>query len=234
MSEKSVCAIVGVGPGIGLALARKFGGEGFEVAMMSRRAKALAQYATTLTESGVGAHAYPADAGDPASLAAAFKSIRETLGHPTVLVYNAAALHEGSPTSLTPETLIEEFGINVAGALVSVQQVVSEMRAAGTGTILFTGGGLSIEPYPAYASLALGKAALRSLGISLAKDLEEHGIHVATVTICGFVEAGSLFDPDAIAYEYWRLHAQAPGEWEREAIFQPSASDPDYNAPGRR
>jgi hypothetical protein len=45
-------------------------------------------------------------------------------------------------------------------------------------------------------------------------------VHVATVTIAGFVQPGTHFDPDRIAEAYWTLHTQEPGQWEREIVYQ--------------
>ena len=104
------------------------------------------------------------------------------------------------------------------------------MRAAGRGTLLFTGGGLAL--YPEYgagvSSLAAGKAGLRAFAFALAKELAPEGIHVATVTIAGTVKPGTAFDPDRIAEEYWALHAQPADSWSVERVFdgkeQPAAA----------
>jgi len=218
--EAGVCAVVGVGPGIGLAVARRFGREGFRVAMLARSEEGLERCRGELAGAGVEARPFVADAGSPASLASAFASVRQALGEPSVLVYNAAVLRQGLPSALDPTEVVRELEVNVVGALVSAQQVIPAMRAARRGTLLFTGGGLALEPYPQFASLSLGKAGIRSLTISMAKELELDGIHVATVTVCGFVKPGTHFDPDAIAEEYWKLHAQPAGSWERETTFR--------------
>jgi short-subunit dehydrogenase len=136
------------------------------------------------------------------------------------LIYNAAALKTGGPLQLSAEDLVQDFRVNVAGALTAVQQVVIPMQSRKQGTILLTGGGLGLDPYPDYLSLSLGKAAIRNLALSLAKSFEPDGIHVATVTICGFIQPGTHFAPDLLAEEYWALHAQAPGSWQREVIYQ--------------
>jgi len=214
-----VCAVVGAGPGLSQAVARRFAREGFRVALLARRPEALEGYVAELRGAGADAHGFPADAGDPASLQAAFGRVAAQLGAPEVLVYNAAALVPGVPSGLDPAAVLEQLKVNVVGALVSAQQVIPAMRAAGRGTILLTGGGLALSPIPQYASLALGKAAMRNLSFSLAFELEPEGIHVATVTVGGFIEPGTRFDPDQIAEEYWRLHTQPRGEWDREAVY---------------
>ena len=230
----AACLIVGAGPGLGSALARRFGAGGFRLGLISRKAEGLNALVAELGSAGHEATGETADAGDPQALGAALEAIQARLGSAAVLIYNAALLRPGGPLELSPDRLAEEFGVNVQGALVAAQAVVPAMRDRGRGTILFTGGGLALEPYPAYASLALGKAALRSLAFSLHKELAADGIHVAVVAICGIVEPGGPFDPDRIAEHYWRLHAAPRGVEDRELIYQPPGSDPYYNDPERR
>ncbi len=215
--QNPVCAIVGAGPGIGLAVAKKFAAEGFGVALLSRQQAKLEELAA---EVGVGARGYQADAGDEASLRAALAKCTEELGNPSVLVYNASVMNPGLPSVVATEHLLEDFKVNVAGAAVAAQAVIPAMRKAGGGTILITGGGLALEPYPHYSSLAIGKAGVRNYAFSLAAELEASNIHVATVTVCGFVKEGTHFAPDLIAGVYWKLHQQPREEWEREVIYR--------------
>lgn len=219
MSEKT-CAIVGAGPGVGLAVARRFGREGYRLALVARREAKLAGYVAELASEGIAATGFAADASSLSDLANAFQKIKSELAAPEVLIYNAAAIMPTVPSDLAAEQMVAEFMVNVAAALVCAQQVIPEMKAAGQGTILFTGGGLALRPNPQYASLAVGKAGLRNLTFSLAQELEPAGIHVATVTIAGFVQPGTPFDPNLIAEEYWRLHIQEKGQWEQEFIYK--------------
>lgn len=216
----NVCAIVGVGPGIGLAVARRFGREGFRLALIARRTGVLEEHASKLRDEGLDALGFSANAADSQSLIEAFDAIRAEMGAPSVLVYNAAVLREAPPTRLDPADLALDLRVNVGGCLTCVQQVVDHMRRESRGTILLTGGGLSLDPWPQFASLAIGKAGLRNLAMSLAKELEPDGIHVATVTITGFVKVGTPFDPDVIAEQYWRLHAQPRSGWQREVVYR--------------
>jgi short-subunit dehydrogenase len=103
--------------------------------------------------------------------------------------------------------------------VVATQVAAPAMRAAGAGTILFTGGGFADYPVPALATLSLGKAALRSAATILGVELAEDGIRVATVTIAGVVERGTPFDPDRIAETFWRV-AQSDGDWQSEFRFE--------------
>ena len=230
----ATCLIIGAGLGLGMALARRFGAGGLRLGLVSRNTESLNGLVSTLEADGHEAAGMPADAGNPAALLAAIEGLQVRLGPANVLIYNAAVLSQGSPTTLGPEQLLEEFKVNLQGALIASQAVVPRMRQQGDGTILFTGGGLALEPYPACASLALGKAALRSLAFSLHKELAVGDIHVAVVAVCGIIEPGGPFDPDAIAEPYWRLHTASRGVEDRELVFQPPGTDPYYNDPDRR
>ena len=94
------------------------------------------------------------------------------------------------------------------------------MREAGHGTILFTGGGFAHEPSAPYASLSSDKAALRNLTYSLAQELGGYGIHVATVTVYGFLQVGTHFDPQRIAETYVQLHRQPRGHFDIEVTYK--------------
>ncbi|MDJ1505103.1 SDR family NAD(P)-dependent oxidoreductase [Xanthocytophaga agilis] len=218
-SEK-VCTIVGAGPGISLSVAKRFAREGFSIALIARRVENIERQVQELKEMGVLAKAYSADAADHTSLEKAFRVIHREIGYSDVLVYNAFVGREASPSKLDPEKLVQDFRVNVVGALSAAQLAIPNMKKQKSGTILFTGGGLSLEPYHPYASLAVGKAGIRNLTYSLAAELAPLGIHVATITITGIVKPGTHFDPDKIAEVYWKLHAQKTGQFETEVLYK--------------
>jgi short-subunit dehydrogenase len=219
MSQK-ICVVIGVGEGLGFAIARRFGLEGYHLAIMARRSQALVKYQKMLEQDKIESNTYSVDVADAKAVSDAFTHLQQTIGIPEVLVYNAAALRVGDPFSMTADDLINDFKVNVAGALTAVQHAVPGMRQLGHGTILLTGGGLALEPSPQVVSLSIGKAAIRNFGLSLAKQLEEANIHVASVTICGNIAPGTHFAPDAIAQIYWQLHSQPREQWQSEYVYQ--------------
>ncbi len=215
-----VIFIVGMGPGVSAAVARRFAREGYAIGAVARSADKLEEQLAALRASGVRVAGATADAGDIGSLRAALVRLRAALGDAGVLVYNAAGVTYRPLAELSPEAFAADLAVSVVGAFTAAQQVLPAMRAQRSGTILLTGGGFAFEPMPVMASLGVGKAALRNLAFSLHADLLESGIHAATVTICGTVAPGSAFDPDRIAEAYWRLHAQPAGAFEREVQFR--------------
>lgn len=228
------CIIIGTGPGLGEAIARKFGHNGYLVSVVARNEVALAQQTERLCAGGISARYAVADAGNAAELANALEQVQEASGPCDVLVYNAAVLRSDGPLDVTPDLVRAEFDVNLVGALQSAQIVAPHMIDQARGAILFTGGGLAFEPYPEWTSLALGKAALRSLAFSLYKELAPKGVHVSVIAVCGIVESGGPFDPDAVVAEYYRLATAPRGVKDREVIIQPTGTDPHYNDPGRK
>ncbi|MFT4048047.1 MAG: SDR family NAD(P)-dependent oxidoreductase [Solimonas sp.] len=218
---RPVCFIVGAGPGIGAALAEAFAAEGHDIVLLARGPAKLRELCSELSKkTGRAVAAYAADAGDEISLKQGLDAARDDFGDPGVLIYNAAAAHLEAPTQITPDRLVEEFRVNVGGALLAAQEVAPAMIKAKKGTILFTGGGFAYEPAMKYASLSLGKAALRSLTYTLAQELGAHGVHVATVTVHGFLQTDTRLDPARIAQTYLWLHKQPKGHFDIEKIHK--------------
>ncbi|MBE9035105.1 SDR family NAD(P)-dependent oxidoreductase [aff. Roholtiella sp. LEGE 12411] len=211
----SLLIIVGMGEGNGLAIARRFAKEGFAIAMIARNQSKLQEYREQLQGSGYEVYDFVADAGDEASLKSAFASIQEQLGNPDVLVYNAAVPRMENVLNTSFETLVNDFKVNIAGALVAAQAVIPAMQAQGKGTILLTGGGFALYPSPDFASLSIGKAGIRSLANTLAGALKSPNIRVGTITICGTVDAADpKYSPDRIADKYWEFHTTQDSETE--------------------
>ncbi|RAS77278.1 SDR family NAD(P)-dependent oxidoreductase [Priestia endophytica] len=204
--SKKLIVVVGAGPGVGNNVAKKFGDNNFRVVLVSRNENALDQYVKELRSEGIETYAVAADAARPASLTAAFEQIKKKYGTTDVLVYNAAVLKGGQPTSLTAESLLSHYQVDVASALHSALQVIPEQVAQNMGTILFTGGGFALQPMAVYASVSIGKAALRALAFTLAEELKPQGVFVGTVTIAGNVAPNTHFAPELIAEKYWELY----------------------------
>ncbi|MEO6694389.1 MAG: SDR family NAD(P)-dependent oxidoreductase [Ignavibacteria bacterium] len=214
--DNKILTIVGMGPGVSYSVAQRFAKDGFKIAMIARNKQRLDDYKDEFEKMNFEVQGFPADAEDESSLISTFEKIHETFGKTEVLLYNAFSMRVAKPAELNYEDFIKDFKINVAGALVSSQQVLPSMIEKKEGAILFTGGGTGLEPMPAYSSLGIGKAGIRNLCFSMFKDLKSKCIHVATVTITGFVKPGTKWDPDLIAEEFWKLYQQKPGEFERE------------------
>ena len=219
MSSK-IITIVGMGPGNAMGLARRFGREGFTVAMIARSDHKLREYQKKLGRNKIESYYYLADVSDPQELKGSLSYIHESLGPTEVLVYNPAIARQGDLLKLSEETLLEDLHVNAVGALTAVKATLPVMEESGGGKIFMTGGGYAMHPDPSYGSLAMGKAALRNLTLSLHAQLKPRNIHVATVTICGMINTDDeKYNPDAIAEQYWSLYQQQGESWEKEIVY---------------
>ena len=210
--------LVGAGPGLGLAVARRFAVGGYRVTLVARSTDGLRGLAGALAATGAPISTIAADASDPEGLGARIRELYLGHGAPGVIVYNAVM---GAPDRLLSSSVAHlqaAYSVDVISAIVVAQVAAPAMRAAGFGTILVTGGGFADHPIPALATVSLGKAALRSAATMLGADLEPDGIRVATLTIAGQIAAGTAFDPERIAERYWQV-VHADGPWQAEFRF---------------
>ena len=173
MNDK-VAAVLGVGPGLGAAVARRFAREGFAVALMARTEGSVAGVREEIEDSGGKAFAITADTTDAGSVASAFERVRSKLGDPEVFVYNAGTFEMGGVLEIPPERFDECFRANCAGAFYAAQQVLPAMIEAGRGTILMTGATASLRGSARFSALAVGKFGLRALGQSMAREFGPH------------------------------------------------------------
>jgi short-subunit dehydrogenase len=210
--------LVGAGPGLGMAVARRFAGGGYRVTLVARGTDGLRDLADGLADTGARIDTIAADASDPDALGARMAELYRQEGAPGLVVYNAVM---GAPDTLlesSVEHLQTAYAVDVISAIVLTQVAAPAMRAAGSGTILVTGGGFADYPIPVLATVSLGKAALRSAATMLGADLEPDGIRVATLTIMGQIVAGTPFDPEKIAERYWDV-VHTDGPWQAEFRF---------------
>ncbi|WP_242910658.1 SDR family NAD(P)-dependent oxidoreductase [Actinomadura terrae] len=212
----SGAVVIGAGPGIGQAVARRFAREGFPIALIARSDGTLRTAADAVASSGVPVVTVAADSADEDALRAALDQAVAELGVPDVVVYNAALVRPDAPGELSAREQLDAWAVNVVGALTAASHLAPEMARRGSGSILVTGG--MPEPKPEYVSLSLGKAGVRTLVRLLHQQYGDAGVHAASITVDGPVAPGTDFDPDDIAEHYWRLHAQPRHRWEHEIL----------------
>ena len=204
-------AIIGAGKGLGAAVARRFGREGFSVALISRHQGRLDALAAELEADGVQARGFVADVRDPASIAAALERATQELGPIEVLQYSPLPQKDFMRPVLetTPADLVGPIEFSIYGPVAAVHAVVPGMRFLGEdrGTILFVNGGSAVKPGRAVTGTSVAFAGQRAYVDLLHEVLGEEGIAVSQLIIGGqIIEGDDEKDPDVLADHLWDLH----------------------------
>src|SRR5688572_31835164 len=127
--DTRVCVVVGVGPGNGASIARRFAASGYAVALLARSTAFTEGLARTLGD----AKAYVCDVKSENDVLATFKRVRDDMGDPEVLVYNAGSGIWGDVENITPSEFESAWRVNALGALLAAQQVIPAMKRRGSG-----------------------------------------------------------------------------------------------------
>ena len=224
-----VCVVMGVGPGNGEAMVRRFSEEGYQVAMVARSEDYLIQ----LEQSVTGARAFPCDMTQPEQVEATLVAIGADLGPVSVLLYNAG----GGSFKTVEEASLEDFEvnwrINVQGLVAATKAALPQLRQHDTAAIIITSASAATRGRANTAPFASAKAAQRSLAQSLARQLGPEGIHVANVVIDGVVDLPRtrewlpdkpdefFVQPAAVANVVWSLCQQDRSAWTFELDLRP-------------
>ncbi|MEU0004129.1 SDR family NAD(P)-dependent oxidoreductase [Streptomyces sp. NPDC006314] len=210
----SSIAIVGAGPGLGAAVARRFGREGYDVALVARDRHRLDVIVDGLAGEGITARGFTADVRRPEELASALDAAASALGTVEVLQYSPVPHRDFMRPVLDTghRDLLGPIEFSVYGPVAAVRQVLPGMRRLGRGTILFVNGGTAAVPHPERAGTSIAFAAESAYGHLLHQRLAGEGIHVAQLVIPGAIVAGhARKDPAALAETLWGMHRERHG-----------------------
>lgn len=205
-------AIVGAGSGLGAAVARRFGAEGFAVGLVSRSQERADALAAELAGDGVRAEGFTADVREPAGLAKALESVTESLGPIEVLQYSPLPQKDFMRPVMetTPADLVGPVEFSIYGPVAAVHQVVPGMRFLGEnrGTILFVNGGTALTPRAHLTGTSVAFAGQAAYAQLLNETLGQEGIQVSQLVVGGAIVPGDEEkDPEVLAGVLWDLHA---------------------------
>jgi NADP-dependent 3-hydroxy acid dehydrogenase YdfG len=207
-----VIAIIGAGPGLGAAVARRFGREGFSIALISRTQSKLDAMAAELKSSGVTARGYAADVLVPAALEDAIGRAAAELGPIVALQYSPLPSREylKPVLEMTPELMLEALQFSALGLIHAVRTVLPSMRQAGGGSVILVNGGTSVKARADFAGTSVAFPAESAYGEMLYDALEGEGIRVSQLVIPGGIPQLQLANGiDDVADRIWALHAVA-------------------------
>jgi NAD(P)-dependent dehydrogenase (short-subunit alcohol dehydrogenase family) len=205
---------VGVGEGLGAALARRFAA-GYKIALIARSGETIGKVSDEIKTVGGVALPIQSDATVESQIASAYEQITRELGPAEILIFNGGRRPMGRLMETTPEVFEQTWRLHTFGAFLWARQVVPQMLARGSGTILITGATAGVRPWPTSAAFAPAKFTVRGLAQVMARDLHPQGIHVAYINVDGGIDMPLLrmFRPDANADDLLKPSAIAEAFW---------------------
>ncbi len=214
-------AIVGAGPGIGMAVAERFGREGFSVALLARNAARLTTQVDALRQQGIAADAFPVDVLDRPALVQALERAATRFGGIDVLEYGVASGSLQKPLEITPDGVQTQLDVAVLGPIAAVQTVLPGMRAKKDGGILFTTAGSCYFPMAFTANFGVAAGAQLNYARVLHYALAPLGIYAGIVAVSAMVaprgvDPATLDKPggfpittlDAVSQAHWDLYTK--------------------------
>ncbi|MET9085720.1 SDR family NAD(P)-dependent oxidoreductase [Streptomyces sp. NPDC004237] len=213
-----------------MSVARRFGKEGFRVALVARRKERLDALVTRLADEGVEAAAFAADLSDPAGVPALVDAIRDRFGRIDVVEYGPI----GADVSFTPAARLEAAALERFSRLLLLtpvelfRTVLPELTERGDGALLMTTALTAVHPMPQLSGPGPVMAAARNYLYSLNAELAGTGVYAGTLTVGAMItgseaaeEAGDVEDdmraaglavqvvhPDELAEHYWEMYTR--------------------------
>jgi NAD(P)-dependent dehydrogenase (short-subunit alcohol dehydrogenase family) len=229
--------VVGAGDALGGAIARRFAREGYTMAVARRRGELLAPLVERIKADGGRAIACPCDARREEQVVALFDRVEAEAGPLDAVVFNVGGNVRFPILEMTAQKYFKTWEMAAFSGFLVGREAARRMVPRGRGTILFTGATASLRGGSGYAAFAGGKAALRMLAQSMARELGPKGIHVAHVVVDGAIDTefirtqfperyarkaeDGILDPEHIAETYWQLHRQPRDAWTHEIDVRP-------------
>ncbi|MFM8929534.1 MAG: SDR family oxidoreductase [Betaproteobacteria bacterium] len=237
MSKPPVCCVIGAGDATGSAVSRRFAREGYTVCAARRTEAALKPLVDQLTTEGGRALAFGLDARREDQVVSFFNRVEAEVGPIEVVVFNVGGNVRFPILETTAQKYFKVWEMCAMAGFLVGREAARVMVPKGRGTVLFTGATASLRGGAGFSAFAGGKAALRALAQSMARELGPKGLHVAHVVIDGLIDTAfsrehfaqrvadagpdGVLNPDHIAQAYWWLHSQPRDAWTFEMDLRP-------------
>jgi NAD(P)-dependent dehydrogenase (short-subunit alcohol dehydrogenase family) len=238
MNTTPVCCVIGAGDATGGAIARRFAREGYEICVARRTESALAPLVESIQAAGGRAHAFGLDARREDAVTAFVDRVESTIGPIEVMVFNVGGNVRFPILETTAQKYFKVWEMCAMAGFLAGREAARVMLPRARGTLLFTGATASVRGAAGFAAFAGGKAALRALAQSMARELGPKGLHVAHVIVDGMIDTAftraqfaehvaavgtqGILNPEHIADAYWGLHSQPRDAWTFEIDIRPS------------
>ena len=227
--QSPLCIVIGIGPGTGLALAKKFAKEGCRLAFTARNPEHLRSYESEIPES----RGYVYDVRDVEAAAQVLGEIRREHGSPSIVLYNAGPGAFVDIDKATVEDLQSSWEINTRGLFAVTKAILPDLRAQTGANLMIMGATAALRGRAESLPFAQAKASQRSLAQSLARRLGREKIHVSYFVLDGVINTPEVkkrapdappeyfLDAAGIAEAAYAIAQQPEQAWSFEVDLRP-------------
>ncbi|MFD0362100.1 SDR family NAD(P)-dependent oxidoreductase [Nocardia sp. GCM10030253] len=223
-------AIFGFGPGLGMGTGRRFGREGFRVAVIGRNPDKAKQHVEELAAEGIEAAAFPADLTDEAQLRRVVDDVTSRFGQIDVALHGAAGdMADRIPTTLDVDAagLRIPLELKLYSPIWMTRALAPAMIERGEGTLLYSSGSSDRHPMPYLSNFGIILGAQRTYLQQLRAELADTGIYIGLLNIGVLIsnskaerivdEHPELVPPgveiarmsnDELGEHYWRMYTE--------------------------
>ena len=235
MGKKS-CIIIGVGEGLGSALAAVFAEAGYET-IVTRRHRHLKELEALAAEIAPNVHAIGLDAREETEIESLFAQVESQIAPIDVVIFNIGANVRFGVTETTSQVFRKVWEMACFSGFLTGREAAKYMVPRCKGTIIFTGATASLRGGSGFSAFASAKAGLRNLAQSISRELGPKGIHVAHTIIDGLMDGyfarnnfpnagelaktGAILNPQEVAKNYLALVNQDKSAWTFELDLRP-------------
>jgi len=226
-----VALVTGASRGIGLAIARKLGSMGAQVAICARNVQALRGAAEGLTRDGIHALAIAADVTLAADVSGLVERARGALGAIDILVNNAGIGVFRTLIEATEADWNAVLDTNLKGVFLVSKAVAPEMIRRRTGHIINISSLAGKNAFVSGGIYCASKWGVQGLTACMAEELRAHGVRVSaicpgTVATEFSPHAGKnlakMLQPEDVAHAVAAVVTQAPQSFISEVLLRPT------------
>lgn len=179
-TSKKTAVITGASRGIGAAIAKRLGRDGFTVIVNYAGSEAeAAKVVEAVIAAGGKAVSHKADVADPAAVGHMFDEAEKAFGGVDILVNSAGIMTLAAISESSDELFDRQIAVNLKGTFNTLREAARRLRNGGRVVNFSTSVvGLKLETYGVYAAT---KAAVETMTSILAKELRGRNITVNAV-----------------------------------------------------
>ncbi|HJR93541.1 MAG TPA: SDR family NAD(P)-dependent oxidoreductase [Acidimicrobiia bacterium] len=194
-----IALVTGGGQGIGAAICRRLGQDGFDVFVNDLDKDRAVAVAQGIVDQGGSAHPAVADVTDSTAVDAMFDAIEDSAGMVTALVNNAGVGGNAAVRHVTDDHWDRVLSIDLDGVLYCTRRALAPMREARTGSVV-TVSSRAWLGWWGQSAYAAAKAGVIGMTRALAVEMSSRDVRL-NVVAPGLIETPLLLSHDQATFE---------------------------------